>query len=192
MNRGQSAAPEPRRLDANRGQSAAPEPRRPGMNRRQSAAPEPRRPGANRGQSAAPEPQRRTSASLAPRFRIPHSELSPPFPARTNACAGAKTGRHFRRAGRQLAMLQFTPTRRRVSAESGAETERGMGIKKEPIAMTGLKKYPVSAVRPRFFTRLLGRAETCGCLLPSPGRSPEAQGGMTSAYRRGILLMKCG
>lgn len=31
-------------------------------------------------------------------------------------------------------------------------------------------KYPKSAVCLYFFTRRSGRAETCGCLLPSPGK----------------------
>ena len=36
-------------------------------------------------------------------------------------------------------------------------------------------KYPMSAVNLCFFTRRSGRAETCGCLLPSPGenRGPD-------------------
>ena len=32
------------------------------------------------------------------------------------------------------------------------------------------KNYPMSAVRRRFFTRLSGRTETCGDLLPSPDK----------------------
>ena len=32
-------------------------------------------------------------------------------------------------------------------------------------------KYPMSAVNLCFFTRRSGRAETCGCLLPSPGEN---------------------
>lgn len=36
-------------------------------------------------------------------------------------------------------------------------------------------KYPMSAVNLCFFTRRSGRAETCDCLLPSPGenRGPD-------------------
>ena len=102
MNRGQTAATESQRR-------ARAEGKPPRQNRNAGRAPMANRrdrnatPGMNRGQIATTETERRARSSPAPRFRIPNCPRR--SPARTHACAGAKTGRTQRFAGQQFTRI---------------------------------------------------------------------------------------